>query len=115
LEAPILRIKRSLWIRALFGILLPFACTPGFFLFEHATAQASADSVVYLDQAWSQADREMFYQISQGSRAIAYDIFLNLEVAGSQQLFRSNENSERYGLITRMRIHGPTRTDCPFA
>ena len=27
-----------------------------------------------------------------------YDIFLNLEVAGSQELFRSDANSDRYGL-----------------
>jgi hypothetical protein len=32
-------------------------------------------------------------------RVIAYDIFLNLEVAGSQELFRSDANSDRYGLI----------------
>ena len=29
----------------------------------------------------------------------SYDIFLNLEVADSQELFRSDANSERYGLI----------------
>ena len=34
-------------------------------------------------------------------RSISYDIFLNLEVAGSQELFRSDANSERYGLITQ--------------
>ena len=27
-----------------------------------------------------------------------YDIFLSLEAAGSQELFRSDANSERYGL-----------------
>ena len=43
----------------------------------------------------------MYYQISQGSEVISYDIFLNLEVAGSQELFRSDANSERYGLITQ--------------
>ena len=43
----------------------------------------------------------MYYQFSQGSSVIPYDIFLNLEVAGSQELFRSDANSERYGLITQ--------------
>ena len=57
------------------------------------------DGVIYLDQGWSQADRETYYQIAQGSEAFAYDIYLNLEVAGSQELFRSDANSERYGLI----------------
>ena len=32
---------------------------------------------------------------------ISYDIFLNLEVAGSQDLFRSDAISDRYGLITQ--------------
>src|SRR5262249_54890227 len=35
----------------------------------------------------------------QGSAVIAYDIFLNLEVAGGQDLFRSDGNLVRYGLI----------------
>ncbi len=43
----------------------------------------------------------MFYQISQGAKIISYDIVLNLEVAGGQELFRSDANSERYGLITQ--------------
>ncbi len=65
------------------------------------TAQADdpQDSVIYLNQAWSQADREMFYQMSQGSRVVDYDIFLNVEVADGQELFRSAANSERYGVI----------------
>ena len=42
--------------------------------------------------------REGYYHISQGSTVMPYDIFLNLEAAGSQELFRSDANSERYGL-----------------
>jgi hypothetical protein len=57
--------------------------------------------VIYLDQTWSQADRETYYQIPQGAQIISYDIFLNLEIAGGQELFRSDTNSERYGLITQ--------------
>src|SRR5262245_62704372 len=64
-----------------------------------ATAQTS-NNVIYLNQAWSQDDREWYYHFSQGSAVLSYDIFLNLEVAGGQELFRSNANSERYGLIT---------------
>jgi len=61
--------------------------------------QAPADPVVFLNQAWSQADRETYYQIPQGARMLPYDIFVNLEVSGSQELFRSDANSERLGLI----------------
>jgi hypothetical protein len=72
--------------------------------------QASpADPVIYLNQAWSQEDREWYYQFSQGSSILPYDIFLNLEVAGGQELFRSDANSERYGLIGRRQIRSSTR------
>ena len=63
-----------------------------------ATAQGQ-EPIIYLDQAWSQADREVYYQASQGSKAISADIFLNLEVADSQELFRSDANSQHFGLI----------------
>jgi hypothetical protein len=62
-----------------------------------AAAQPSNEDVVYLDQGWSKEVREGYYHISQGSTVMPYDIFLSLEVAGGQELFRSNTNSERYG------------------
>jgi hypothetical protein len=64
-----------------------------------AAVQSSDNSVIHLDQAWSQDDREWYYHFSQGSAVISYDIFLNLEVAGGQDLFRSDANSAQYGLI----------------
>jgi hypothetical protein len=95
------RVKNVLSIIASLALSLPCACAFGLFLFEPAAAQTSDEPVVYLDQAWSQADREMYYQTSQGAQIIDYDIFLNLEAAGSQELFRSDANSDRYGLITQ--------------
>src|SRR5215470_10922987 len=84
------------WTRAV--LLAGVAAAP----YAHlAIAQAPADSVIYLDQAWSQADREMYYQKSQGSVVMSYDIFLNLEMPGSQELFRSDANFERWGWITQ--------------
>jgi hypothetical protein len=95
------RIKSGSWSDASLRFLISIACVLGFFLPTTAAAQASGEPVVYLDQGWSQADREMYYQISQGAQIISYDIYLNLEVAGSQELFRSDTNSDRYGLITQ--------------
>jgi hypothetical protein len=59
----------------------------------------TGDNIIYLNQTWSQDDREWYYHFSQGSAVLAYDIFLNLEVSGSQDLFRSDANTARYGLI----------------
>jgi hypothetical protein len=64
-----------------------------------STPAAAQSSVIYVNQAWSQDDREWYWHFSQGSAALAYDIFLNLEVAGGQDLFRSDTNIVRYGLI----------------
>jgi processive rubber oxygenase RoxA-like protein len=64
----------------------------------HAAAQAPTSPVIFLDQGWSKEVREGYYHISQGSTVIPYDIFLNLEAAGGQELFRSDANSERFGL-----------------
>jgi hypothetical protein len=82
----------------LWGIVAFGACAIGVRGVEPASAQTSDDHVVYLNQGWSQEDRETYYQTTQGSAVLDYSIFLNLEVAGGQDLFRSNANSERYGL-----------------
>ncbi len=66
-----------------------------------AQAQAAQGPVIYLNQAWSPADRDWYYNFSQGATVMSYDIFLNLEVADGTTLFRSDAVSERYGLLTQ--------------
>src|SRR6516164_3444087 len=73
-------------------------CTLASLTLVPARAQTS-DNVIYLDQAWSQNDREWYWHFSQGSVVLGYDIFLNLEVADGQDLFRTDANLVRYGLI----------------
>ncbi len=55
----------------------------------------SASRVVYPEQNWSGADSLWFYNVSQGSNLIPYNIFLHLEVADSELLFRSDANMNR--------------------
>jgi cytochrome c peroxidase len=66
-----------------------------------ASAQqaATSDPVILLDQAWSKEDREWYYNFSQGSAMVAYDLFLNLEAVDSQELFRNGLTSQPYGFI----------------
>lgn len=52
----------------------------------------STSRVVYPEQNWSAADSLWFYNITQGSNLIPYDIFLHLEMPDSEQLFRSDEH-----------------------
>jgi hypothetical protein len=95
------RLKNLVWITA--SLALAFFCARaiGPFHLKTVAAQSSADRVITLDQGWSNEVRQDYYQISQGSAIISYDIFLNLEVAGSQELFRSDTNNDRYGLISQ--------------
>jgi hypothetical protein len=88
---------------AIWGIASLVVLLSGAYALRHlspvwAAAQASSDKVIYLDQGWTPEIRESYYHISQGTTVMPYDIFLNLEAAGSQELFRSDANSERYGL-----------------
>ena len=55
----------------------------------------SAEQVVYPEQNWSAAQSLWFYNVTQGSNLIPYDIFLHLEVSDSEQLFRSDEHMNR--------------------
>lgn len=62
---------------------------------KHDSFGDSAERVVYPEQNWSGADSLWFYNITQGSNLIPYDIFLHLETADSELLFRSDENMNR--------------------
>jgi hypothetical protein len=55
--------------------------------------------VLLLDQGWSDEDRLKYYFNTQGSAALSYDIFLNLESADSSDLFRSSANMAHFGLV----------------
>ena len=102
-KAPKVGLLRMMVCILVFGcvalIVLP-AFTPKSYVPSSAAAQSPGDSVIYLDQAWSQEDREWYYHFSQGSAAISYDIFLNLETADNQSLFRDGLSDPRYGLIS---------------
>ncbi len=50
----------------------------------------------YLDQGWSNAQSLWFYNTTQGSNLMPYDLFMALEQSHSNALFRSNANIDRY-------------------
>src|SRR5271154_424767 len=94
-----MRIAKSvLWLSGSVVFLFFCAWATGMFHIKSVAAQSPGDSVIFLDQGWSKEVRESYYHTSQGTTVLPYDIFLNLEAAGGQELFRSDANSERYGL-----------------
>ena len=59
----------------------------------------NSDKIIYLDQNWTDKDREYFYFTDQGSRLIPYDFFLNLEHADREQRLSNPKNMLRYGFL----------------
>ncbi len=89
-------------MKRLLVVMLTLACAGGIFGGVNpsfAQGQTPERRMVFPDQGWSSEDRLRYYFTSQGSAALSYDVFLNLEAPGSQQLFRSDDNSRRFGLF----------------
>lgn len=57
-----------------------------------------ANTIYYPDQNWSAADSLWYYNTTQGSNLMPYDIFMYLEIAeyGSKELFRGHNNIKKY-------------------
>ncbi|HVT92997.1 MAG TPA: di-heme-cytochrome C peroxidase [Bryobacteraceae bacterium] len=53
-----------------------------------------------LDQSWSCSQRDDFWFRPQGARMLPYQWFLNLEQAGSTELFRSSANMDQLRFVT---------------
>lgn len=78
------------------------ACLATFLLPPRLRAQEQA---TYLDQGWSDDERDRFYYTTQGSQLIPYHWFLALEQAASTELFRSDENIRRLGFLPAQTIN----------
>lgn len=67
----------------------------------------NTDKIAYLEQNWSKRDSLWFYNTTQGSNWMPYSIFLHLEQADSDALFRSDTQMNRYRYLTQ----APSRTN----
>ena len=50
----------------------------------------------YLDQGWTPNDSLWFYNTSQGSALLPYDLFMALRFGDSDELFRSDKNFDKF-------------------
>jgi hypothetical protein len=83
-------------------LFLVFACNLPAAASENILVDPDAldpGKIVYLEQNWTEKDRQYFYFTDQGSRFMDYEIFSNLEYSDTKTLFRSPENMLRYGYI----------------
>src|ERR1039458_7561467 len=65
--------------------------------FAQAGNLGSTDKPLYLNQAWSSAERNWFYATSQGSQIMPYDWFMALEQSDSELAFR--DSLQRFGYL----------------
>lgn len=69
---------------------------------RHALPQANdplgdhEQRIVYLDQGWDATDSLWFYNTTQGSNLLPYDVFLHLEQAENDRPFRDNAHIAKY-------------------
>jgi len=56
----------------------------------------SYSTPIYLKQGWSESDSLWFYNTTQGSGLLPYDFYLVLEQTDSTELFRANNNVDKY-------------------
>ncbi|MBI1195484.1 MAG: hypothetical protein GC138_06540 [Gammaproteobacteria bacterium] len=56
----------------------------------------SADKIVYLEQNWDRWDSLWFYNTTQGSDFMPYDLFVNLEQTDNEKPFHDVENMSRF-------------------
>jgi hypothetical protein len=102
------------WLRILFWLVilsLPFFIALGLGkLYQHWDDDPDRGAVaiengafgenystpIYLDQGWAPSDSLWYYTTTQGSALMPYDLFLALEQANSTELFRANNNIDKY-------------------
>ncbi len=61
----------------------------------------TTDQVVYLEQNWDRYDSLWFYFTTQGSDFMPYEVFMNLEQANNEMLFRHPANMEKYRFLNQ--------------
>ncbi len=76
-------------------------------LLPEDTLGDQASRVVYPEQNWDPDDSLWFYNTAQGSHLLPYNIFLHLEQANSQSLFRASDNMDRL----RYLVQKPSRAN----
>lgn len=68
---------------------------------------------IYLDQQWSDIEREKFYFTPQGSYLIPYAWYLALESANKHTLFNDPQNIRRYGYLVDEKMDSSNADNLP--
>lgn len=58
-----------------------------------------SDKIEHLDQGWTDANRKLFYETTQGSKLVPYSWYINLEQASNQKPFNAADHMDGLGYI----------------
>ncbi len=64
------------------------------------------DNLIYLEQNWTEKERQWFYRTDQGSRLLPHEIFINLEQPDTEELFNTPFNMLKYGFLPSEKSKG---------
>lgn len=99
-------IWRIKWLRYSFILLLLAGLGVTYLFYGKLPAPVTTYDVVWLDQGWTDDQRQKYYQTDQGTLIMPYSWFLALErpptftrFVDNFKLFRDNDNISRYRLI----------------
>lgn len=81
--------------RSFVACLLSFACLA----MACGPARAQTGQPTYLDQGWTEADKQTWYTLSQGSRLLPLSWWSALEQAGSTDKYMSDSNIRKFGYL----------------
>jgi len=68
--------------------------TRGAIAIQESSLGENYTTPVYVDQGWEEDDSLWFYNTTQGSNLMPYDLFMELELPESTELFRSDANMD---------------------
>src|SRR5437660_1433165 len=57
------------------------------------------DAIEQLSQGWTDLDRKLYYETTQGSKLVPYAWYKNLEQAGSAKPFNDHEHLDKLGFL----------------
>ena len=74
-----------------------------------ANNAVAGESVEYLDQGWTEQQRQTFYQTPQGSYLVPLKWYLSLERRNSTELISSDRNIKKYNYLINTNSNGDSR------
>lgn len=111
----------ELWKKIVLGIFILFmvGAPLAYYLYNRNRPGpiAAPDEVLHLNNdVWTEAERQRYYHLSQGSQVVPYDWFVALEQIGNERPFLADENMTRYRLIPDSNtLSNPDRLPIGFA